>query len=171
MFDQIQIFPNAIHHNSEYCTVEYEKISTNKGNLDLQYHKVHTVCFDNEQKILLVHHDKWSVWGLPGGTVEDGENYIQTLTRECAEEAGVVIQNIRPFSKYKVKRFNETLQSNLLTLAQVTSKKTFEVDPAGSVSMIKWCDPEEALMLIEQKPFRQIMLSDAIQSVQRYANN
>lgn len=34
-------------------------------------------------------------WDFPGGNVEQGEEFIQALTREAAEEAGIALQSPR----------------------------------------------------------------------------
>lgn len=39
-------------------------------------------------------------WGLPGGAMELGEKYIETLKREVLEEAGIEIDDIQLFGIY-----------------------------------------------------------------------
>ncbi|OGM99709.1 MAG: hypothetical protein A3B91_01580 [Candidatus Yanofskybacteria bacterium RIFCSPHIGHO2_02_FULL_41_29] len=41
-----------------------------------------------ENKILLLH-EKKDTWDLPGGRLQHGESFEQTLERECEEEMGV----------------------------------------------------------------------------------
>ena len=36
-----------------------------------------------------------NLWGLPGGTVEDGDTVYDTILRECLEEVGVRVKNVR----------------------------------------------------------------------------
>jgi len=42
----------------------------------------------NNQKVLLLH-ENTGTWDLPGGRLRHGENFKQTLERECEEEMGV----------------------------------------------------------------------------------
>lgn len=41
-----------------------------------------------DKKVLLLHEQK-GTWDLPGGRLQHGENFEQTLKRECEEEMGV----------------------------------------------------------------------------------
>jgi ADP-ribose pyrophosphatase YjhB (NUDIX family) len=43
-----------------------------------------------------------NTWGLPGGKVESGETLIDSITRECTEELGVMPEYIRlvPLEKF-----------------------------------------------------------------------
>lgn len=45
------------------------------------------LIFDGEKILLL--HEKKGTWDLPGGKLEHGESFKQTLERECKEEMGV----------------------------------------------------------------------------------
>ncbi|RJQ32037.1 NUDIX hydrolase [Candidatus Parcubacteria bacterium] len=46
------------------------------------------LVFNDEGKVLLLH-EKKGVWDLPGGRLEQGQNFKETLERECVEELGV----------------------------------------------------------------------------------
>lgn len=47
--------------------------------------------------ILLQHRSDFSVWGLPGGNAEEGEDLTQVAIRETFEETGLRIRNPKPF--------------------------------------------------------------------------
>jgi ADP-ribose pyrophosphatase YjhB (NUDIX family) len=47
--------------------------------------------------ILLQHRGDFSVWGLPGGNAEEGEDLTEVAIRETFEETGLRIRNPRPF--------------------------------------------------------------------------
>jgi 8-oxo-dGTP pyrophosphatase MutT (NUDIX family) len=47
--------------------------------------------------ILLQHRSDFSVWGLPGGNAEEGEDLTSVVVREALEETGLVIKNPKPF--------------------------------------------------------------------------
>ena len=55
-------------------------------------------------KLYMIHCAFYNDYTFPGGGVEEGENPILALKRECMEEAGVIIKNIRPFYKIVEKR-------------------------------------------------------------------
>ena len=56
-------------------------------------------------KILLIHRikDNQEYYVVPGGGIEDGENYIKTVIRELKEEVGINVQvlNEKPIMKFK----------------------------------------------------------------------
>lgn len=40
-------------------------------------------------------------WEIPGGTLEKGEHYQETVRRELMEEAGAILHHYRPFGGWK----------------------------------------------------------------------
>lgn len=58
----------------------------------------------NEGKVLMIYSSFYNDATFPGGGVENGEDVIVALERECSEEAGVIVKNIRPFYKTIEKR-------------------------------------------------------------------
>jgi 8-oxo-dGTP pyrophosphatase MutT (NUDIX family) len=61
------------------------------------------IIIDNG-KLLMIHSKFYNDYTFPGGGVENGEEELLALNRECEEEAGVVIKNVRPFYKTVEKR-------------------------------------------------------------------
>lgn len=53
-----------------------------------------------EGEVLLVKHTYLDGWYLPGGGVQPGETLRDAIAREAAEEAGVVMQDLRLFGAY-----------------------------------------------------------------------
>ena len=53
----------------------------------------------NADMVLMIHCAFYDDYTFPGGGVEEGEDPIDALARECMEEAGVVIKNVKPFYK------------------------------------------------------------------------
>lgn len=49
------------------------------------------VCEDREGRVLLVRSRQHHGWGLPGGLVQRGEEPVDGLARELAEEIGIVV--------------------------------------------------------------------------------
>ena len=47
--------------------------------------KVYGITFF-ENKLILIYNSKRDIWGLPGGTIEQGESLKEALSREILEE-------------------------------------------------------------------------------------
>lgn len=58
----------------------------------------------NDGKVLMIYSSFYNDCTFPGGGVENGEDILVALERECSEEAGILIKNIKPFYKTFEKR-------------------------------------------------------------------
>lgn len=55
------------------------------------------IVLDGSDRILLHKRSDFGVWGLPGGNAEAGENLVDAVKREVAEEAGIQVHDPIPF--------------------------------------------------------------------------
>ncbi len=69
-----------------------------------KYRKAARGIIKNGNKVYMIHCAFYNDYTFPGGGVEYSEDPILALKRECMEEAGVIIENIRPFYKIVEKR-------------------------------------------------------------------
>ena len=56
------------------------------------------------ENVLMIYCAFFNDYTFPGGGIENGEDPLKALQRECSEEAGVIIKNARPFYKIVEKR-------------------------------------------------------------------
>ena len=81
-------------------------------------------------------------WGLIGGTIEEGETYVETLHREIQEESNMQVTSERPVGYQKVTDTRDG--SHFFQLRYACKGKPygpFILDPAGGVTEIKLIDP------------------------------
>jgi ADP-ribose pyrophosphatase YjhB (NUDIX family) len=55
------------------------------------------VLLNDDGDILLQKRADFSVWGLPGGNAEEGEDLATVAAREVEEETGLTVTQLRPF--------------------------------------------------------------------------
>lgn len=58
---------------------------------------------DNSGRILLQRRTDYDVWGIPGGLLELGETFEDTVKREVFEETNLTISNVKLFGIYSGK--------------------------------------------------------------------
>lgn len=161
-----QIFDKAVTYKGERCDVEYVSVNSFDRIPDACVEKAHAVCFHNG-KLLLVNHSSWNVWGVPGGSREDGETIIQTLTREILEETNCTVVQSFPLGYIRVIHPTEDDVYRLQFVCFVEPTGEFEEDPAGGIDKILWIDPAEFEAYIENKEFKKVIVRDAIDQYSR----
>jgi ADP-ribose pyrophosphatase YjhB (NUDIX family) len=57
--------------------------------MTIRHFTASAVVFDDEDRILLVHHNKIGLWLYPGGHVDPNESPAEAAVREVLEETGV----------------------------------------------------------------------------------
>ncbi|MBT4376128.1 NUDIX hydrolase [archaeon] len=87
---------------------------------------------------------------MPGGKLETGESWEETLIRECIEEADVEIENIIPLGYQKVSEIKEEKEKphfhQLRFAAKIKKLNESTIDPAtGKIPERKFIHPEEFL--------------------------
>ncbi len=101
------------------------------------------VCFMGN-KIVIAFGGKKNAWGLVGGTIEAGETFEQTLSRETQEESNMKVLNSKPIGYQKVidTRDNSFIYQ-LRFMCNVEPFGPFVSDPAGTVTEIAIIDPKD----------------------------
>lgn len=112
-------------------------------------------------------------WTLPGGTVEEGENLVQTLRREVKEEADVVVKNIKLLGIQKVedpqnKNPGHKLHYQARFTATISELLSQTPDPAkGRIHHRKFVSPKEISNYIKWGNTGKAIFADAVKQYLR----
>jgi len=161
----MKIFKDAVNHNGKRCDVAYVDVDNFNDLPDRLILKAHAVCIW-EDKMILVNHPEWDIWGIPGGSRDLGESIEQTLAREIQEETNCEVLNYRPIGYQKIVSPDNEVHYRLQYLCMVKPLGEFEIDPAGNINKITWINPGDFKKYIEGKEFKEVVILRAIEILQ-----
>lgn len=156
-----KLYKSAIEWKKEYCDVTHYNTSSFSDIPDNLIEKIHGVCF-RDGKLLLVYHDEWGVWGIPGGTREPNEKVLDTLKREIHEETFCELLNAYPIAYQEIKHSDGSVYYALYYYCDVEIKGKFIADIAGTITKQEWINPDNFRQYIEERPFRQAVIESAL---------
>jgi ADP-ribose pyrophosphatase YjhB (NUDIX family) len=110
------------------------------------------LIFNTQNKIALLHETVKNYHSLPGGQVEENETPSESAKRECLEETGFEINNIKFIGVVReVLSVNEILNDSYIFIGTKTQEQ-FKLSPqedSEKNSIVVWATPEEAITLIK----------------------
>lgn len=130
--------------------------------------------FDEQGRLLTLRRSDTDVrrplqWDLPGGFLDEGEEFVDGVRREIKEEAGLDVGEIELiFSKTEVRDWKDekkTHTSNVVFMFYKTQAKSTNVEISYEHTEFKWMTPNEALTQFEyylQKEFLQHALANQL---------
>jgi len=109
------------------------------------------IIFDKNNNIALLHQLSEDWYGLPGGGVEDGEDFEQGLIRECKEEIGCTIEIRSLLGKtIEIRKQDNFISENHGYIVSIVGEKgNPDKEDYTSYSAIVWVPLKEAIHLIE----------------------
>jgi 8-oxo-dGTP diphosphatase len=122
---------------------------------------VRAVIFDKDNKVALMSVSRDKFHKLPGGGIEDGEEPQQALRRECKEEAGVEIEDLKELGLIvEIKKADAMIQNSYCYTAHVVGKKNpaqlTESEKAQGFELL-WVDIDEAICLVENDGYLKMV--------------
>lgn len=115
---------------------------------------VRAVVFDKENNIALLYVSRDNYYKLPGGGLEQGENYLTALRRECLEEIGCDIHVIDEIGKVvEYRKFCNLKQISYYYLANLEGKKgvpNLMPDEIEDGFQVVWVSLNEALVRLSK---------------------
>lgn len=133
---------------------------------DLRYRRaVRGVIFDNESNVAMLYVATEGYYGLPGGGVDQNEDFTQAIVRECKEEIGCTIEIISELGKtLEYRKQNNLLNESHGYSGEVRGEKgnpTFlgDENETEKASTIVWVPIGEAIRLMEDTPPQEKLYS------------
>ena len=112
------------------------------------------VLLDDDGNVALSHISKWGIHQLPGGGVDDGEDFLEAVRREAWEETGCRCEIIGEIGKtYQNSAKDNFVMEKYHYLARVVGEKgelhleDYEID---SGTTVRWYSLGRALQIISE---------------------
>lgn len=149
------------------ATYKDEDPNSNLGESIL--HGSHALCFCDGK--LLVVRNKLYGWGAPGGTVETGENYTETIAREIEEESNMRVIHQKPIGYLDVWFDDEKVMSRQArSFCIVEPLGEFDSDPDGDIFEIKLIDPKDYREYIRWGEIGDHLMERATEMLEKQTN-
>lgn len=136
-------------------TINPEQIPADIASTYTLRQSARAVVFDTVGRIALLSVGRHDYYKLPGGGIEEGEDIVAALVRECREEIGCSIfvgESLGEVHEYRAKFLQH--QISYCFTAQVEGDigiPTFTPDEVADAFALEWYLPEEALMILESQ--------------------
>lgn len=93
-------------YESDYVCLHADKVRMLDGSIIEKYHQIHyphkavcAVIFNGNDEVLLIQSRRYTTmrleWEVPAGRIEDGETKEDAVRRECMEETGCTVKDLK----------------------------------------------------------------------------
>ena len=93
-------------YESDYVCLYADKVKLPDGHIIEKYHQIHypheavsIVVFNENDEVLLIQSKRYTVmrleWEIPAGRIEEGETKEEAARRECREETGCTVKDLK----------------------------------------------------------------------------
>lgn len=93
-------------YESDFVCLYADKVKLPDGRIIDKYHQIHypheavsLVIFNEKAEVLMIQSKRYTVmgleWEIPAGCVEDGETKEEAARRECMEETGCTVEDLK----------------------------------------------------------------------------
>lgn len=93
-------------YESDYVCLYADKVKLSNGYIIEKYHRIHypqearsIVVFNENDEVLLIQSKRYTVmrleWEIPAGRIKVGESKEEAARRECMEETGCTVKDLK----------------------------------------------------------------------------
>lgn len=147
----------TVIYESDYVCLYADQVKLPNGYIIEKYHQIHypheavsVVIFNEKDEILLIQSKRYTVmrleWEIPAGKVEENETIENAAMRECVEETGCQITNLKHLCTHNPA--NGMSDSVCHVFAARVKSETNNFD-RNEVNEKKWVTKDDALKMLE----------------------
>ena len=114
------------------------------------------ICYDKDNRFLLIQHKSDGHWGIPKGHMDEGESEEETAIRELEEETAIKVKKIKDFfveEKYRLPNGNKKTVIYFLGIAKDSDIKIQEEE----ILSYKWATLEEAMKILTYESSKDVI--------------
>jgi len=137
----------------EIITLNFDAATPEEARAYRVRNAVRAVLFDADGNIALMHVARFHFYKLPGGGIEGEEDKLEALKRECREEAGVDLDEIRELgSVTEIQKKTSFIHNSYCYTARAVGEKRasqFTGKELENGFEVMWVGLDEAIKLVE----------------------
>lgn len=144
-------------YESDYICLYTDRVKMPNGAVIEKYHQLHypheavsVVIFNEKDEILLIQSKRYTVmrleWEIPAGRMETGETKEQAAERECREETGCTIKELRFLCTHNPANGMSDCTCHVFAARVETESMEFD---KNEVETKKWVSRETALEMLK----------------------
>lgn len=145
-------------YESDYVCLYADKVKLSDGYIIEKYHQIHypheavsIVVFNEDGEVLLIQSKRYTVrrleWEIPAGRVEAGESKEDAARRECMEETGCTVKDLKFLCSQNPSNGMSDCICHVFAAIVDTEAMNFD---ENEVKMKKWVSREEVLEMLKR---------------------
>lgn len=144
-------------YESDYVCLYADKVRLPSGYMIEKYHQIHyphesisIVVFNEKDEVLLIQSKRYTVmrleWEVPAGRVEEGESKEDAARRECMEETGCTVKDLKFLCTQNPANGMSDCTCHVFAARVDTEAMNFDED---EVKMRKWVSRDTVLEMLK----------------------
>lgn len=145
-------------YESDYVCLYADKVKLSDGYIIEKYHQIHypheavsIVVFNEDGEVLLIQSKRYTVrrleWEIPAGRVEAGESKEDAARRECMEETGCTVKDLKFLCSQNPSNGMSDCICHVFAAIVDTESMNFD---ENEVKMKKWVTRKEVLEMLKR---------------------